>query len=230
MILKKDARIKNSDGEDIGNLNRFVLDPKTHKVTHIVFERGILPAKEYVLPMEWVDQVLDTEIHLRPLPVPAEDLPPFEEENYVLTNERDLLETEYIRADPGLRMHYYYPPVTYQPSGAPPDASREIGPGGLGPRPSIIKETHENIPEHTIALKEGAKVWSHDQKHVGDVEKVFIDTTENKATHLLITKGLLFKERKLVPVDWVENIYEDRVNLAMGGEFLDKLPDYQDRS
>jgi sporulation protein YlmC with PRC-barrel domain len=224
----KDARIKNADGDDIGNLNRFVIDPKTRKITHIVFEQGTLLPKEYVLPMEWVDQVLDTEILLRPLPVSVDDYPPFEEENYVISEERDLLETEYIRADPGLRMHYYYPPMTYRPGGAPADAGRGIAPGSIGPRPGVRKEVQENIPEHTIALKEGAKVWSNDQKHVGDVEKVFVDPKNNKATHLLITKGFLSKERKLVPVDWVENIYEDRVNLAMRGDFMENLPEYQE--
>jgi len=90
------------------------------------------------------------------------------------------------------------------------------------------KEYEENIPENDVALKEGAKVWSQDSKHVGDVEKLFLDPKAQKVTHLLISKGFLSKERKLVPVDWVENIYEDRVNLTLKESTIDKLPEFHE--
>ena len=56
-----------------------------------------------------------------------------------------------------------------------------------------------NIPEGTIALKEGAKVVTSDDKHVGNVERVFVDASADKATHFLITQGVFFKARKVVP-------------------------------
>lgn len=226
MKLATDAKILTAEHEEIGNLNRFVLDPLTKAVTHIVFERGgLLNKKEYVLPMEWVDRVTEEGIYLRVLPIELDELPFFEEEKYVVSDERALLDNEYISADPGLRMHYYYPPVSVTPFGGAPDVVR----GGVGGGQGIRREYEENIPDNTVALKEGAKVWSQDAKHVGDIEKIFIDPLANKATHLLITKGLLIKARKLVPVDWVETIYEDRVNLVLREELIDNLPEYQEK-
>jgi uncharacterized protein YrrD len=226
MNLTTDAKIFTAEHEEIGNLNRFVLDPKTKQVTHIIFERGgLLNKKEYVLPMEYIEQVTEENIMLRVLPVELDDLPFFEEEQFVITDERALLENEYIRASPSLRMHYYYPPASFTPFGGAPSREQR----GTSGRQGVRKEYDTNIPDNTVALKEGAKVWSQDSKHVGDVEKVFIDPQNNKATHVLITKGLFGKERKLVPIDWIENIYEDRINLVLREELIENLPEYREK-
>jgi uncharacterized protein YrrD len=242
MNLTTDAKLFNAQREEIGNLQRFVLDPKTKHITHIVFERGgLLNRTEYVLPMEWIDQITEEGIFLKTLPVDLDELPLFEEETYVITNERALLNADYVRSDPGLRMYYYYPPATYMPySGAAPDTLSRAGstssaaPGDLQgdaafSSSGLHKEYEENIPDNTVALKEGAKVLSQDSKHVGNVEKIFFDPRDNKATHLLITKGLLNKERRLVPVDWVESIYEDQVNLVLREELIENLPEFTEK-
>lgn len=228
MNLSTDAKILTAGQEEIGNLNRFVLDPKTKQITNIVFERGgLFDKKEYVLPMEWVDRITEDGIVLKPLPVDLDELPFFEEEKFVIADERALLDNEYISASPSLRMYYHYPPATYTQFGGPL--------GGVRREPAaesaaVRREYNENIPDNTVALKEGANVWSQDAKHVGDVEKVFFNPEDNKATHLLVTKGgLLSKTRKLVPIDWVETIYEDRVNLVLREELIENLPEYQER-
>ncbi len=247
MKLTTDARMITADGKDIGNLNRFVLDPKSKQVTDIVFEHGLLSKKEYVIPMQYVDRVEEDKVYLKPLPVEPEGLPRFTEDHYLITDEHALDNRSYINADPGMRMYYYYPPV-YGPLGGgellppdepqPPDTpTRTYNPPLYPPTTAymhstdaepIIDEEEENVPKGTVALKEGAKVLSSNAKHVGDVEKVFVDPTDNKATHLLISKGLLLKERKLIPVQWAEHIYEKEVYLAVDEDFVNKLPDYKE--
>ena len=96
-----------------------------------------------------------------------------------------------------------------------------------GSQPPVRREREENIPQDVVPLKEGAKVISSDQKHVGSVEKVFIDPQSKKATHLLVTKGLLTKEKKLVPVGWVERIEEEEVYLAIDEKTIDRLPEHK---
>lgn len=241
MNLTKDARIFTAQHEEIGNLQRFVLDPKTRQITSIIIQRGgLLNKKEYVLPMEWIDQITDEHIILRPLQNTLEDLPLFEEERYVIADEHALLDANYVRADPALRMYFYYPPATYTPyAGAPPDVpTRSENSPNFSPSEmrgteitgseGIRKEVGSNIPDDNVALKEGAKVWSQDAHHVGDVEKIFFNPDDQKATHLLVSKGLLNKQRKLIPVDWVDEIYEDRVNLVLRDELIKNLPEYRE--
>ena len=238
MKLTKDARIITVDGQDIGNLNRFVMDPKSKQVSHIVFETGLLSKEEHVVPMQFVDHVDDHGIHLRALPVDdIHELPVFEEESYVVSDEGVLLDKGYI-SDDTVSHYYYYPPAPFGADGIlRPDDTLMGNPstrsGGVtGPRIPVsgdqgfVHQVDQNIPDGTVALKEGAKVISSDSKHLGDIEKVFVDTESARATHLLITKGLLFKERKLVPVDWVDLVGEDEVYLSVNSSVTMKLPDY----
>ncbi len=54
------------------------------------------------------------------------------------------------------------------------------------------------------------------------------DPEADRATHLIISKGLLLKEKKLVPTLWVDNITEDEVHLVVGTRTLNELPNYRE--
>lgn len=245
MKLDKDARIFTVGGEDIGNLNRFVLDPRTKKVTHIVFEHGLLTKTEYLVPMELVDRIDETGIHLRELPVDSFiELQRFEETDYVITDEHAFLESGYASDNP-TGAYYYYPsapllgmggPTVIPPSNNPrvqsPVGYNDAGNVPLrmsdpGAEPPVRKEIEENIPEGTVALKEGAKVISSDGKHIGDIERLVMNPQGKQATHLLVTKGLLTKEKKLLPIDWVDQLGEEEVHLVVDAPLIDRLPRYE---
>ena len=236
--LTSGAPVRTVDGTELGRLNRFVLHPKTRLVSHIVFERGLLDAKEYVLPLELVNRISEDEIVLHPLPMDIDHIPAFREEHYVLSDETNLGSNPMFTANPGLRMYYAYPPVGFSPFGMvdPMPSGSAFAPGVNNPIPvsgvggdesGVRVEVEENIPQDSVALKEGARVISRDDQHVGDVERVFVSPKDTRATHLLISSGLLFKEHKLVPIDWVDKIYEEKVFLSMDARFLDRLPDYR---
>jgi sporulation protein YlmC with PRC-barrel domain len=93
----------------------------------------------------------------------------------------------------------------------------------------VVKEPQENIPKDTVSVKEGSKVYSSDGKHIGNVERMFVDSDSGRLTNLVIDKGVLLKNHKQIPVDWIDVITEDEVRLAMDAAFISRLPDYQDR-
>jgi sporulation protein YlmC with PRC-barrel domain len=239
MKLSTNARIFTADGKDIGNLNRFVINPRTKAVSHIVFEHGLLEKTEYLLPMYLVDHIDDAGIHFKPLPVKeVAELPRFKDEDYLITDEHALLDRGYV-SDDMIRSYYYYPTVSYGTSAMlrpsdmhifnPPEGATtatQLGVPVSGKAP-VVKETDENIPNNTVALKEGAKVYSKEKKQLGNVEKVFVDSKSLAATHFLISKGLLFKEHKLIPVDWIEDLNEEDVYLTVDQAFMERVPDYK---
>jgi hypothetical protein len=102
-------------------------------------------------------------------------------------------------------------------------------PGGTPflPYENYGRRVRENIPDNTVALKEGARVLSADGDHVGNIEKVLTDPESERISHFVIKQGLLFKDRKLIPVIWVKEVLEDDVYLGVGTATLKKLPDYQ---
>ena len=194
-------------------VDRVVLNPKTKEVTHIVVRKGFLFLEDKIVPLSLIASSTEEGVALRPNAGDLESLPPFEETHYVSADDleaRDAAST----AEP----LYWYPPM-----GGWLGYS-EFGYGYPPPYPS---ETQQNIPPDTVALREGALVITADGQQVGTVERVFTDSQTDRATYFLMSQGLFFKERKLIPVTWIRTINENEIHLSVGAVTLDGLREYQ---
>jgi uncharacterized protein YrrD len=217
--LKEGTRVFTPGGEEVGRVNRFVLDPATNEVTHVVIEKGWLLPEDKVVPFEMVSTAADDKVVLREEVGDFDELPPFEEAHFIPATD------DPTRPGPAGDPLYPYAPAYYwYPS------RMDVGfPGpGLGYYPGVPAETTRNIPAGTIPLKEGANVMSSDDEHVGDVERLFVDADSNKVTHFLVSQGLLFTDRKLVPAHWVSSVEENKVYLAVPSRLLERLPSYEE--
>jgi uncharacterized protein YrrD len=215
--LKEGIRVVTPSGEEVGKINRFVLDPATNEVTHIVIQKGWLLPEDKVVHFEMIASDEDRVV-LRE-DIDFDQLPSFEETHFVRVDD-DLRE----RGPSGDPVYQYTPGYYWYP------VHPNIGYAGfgLGYGTWPAAETKRNIPEDTVPLKEGTDVISSDGEHVGDVERLFVDQDSNRTTHFLISQGLLFKDRKLVPIDWVTSIEEDKVHLAVPSRLLERLPAHQE--
>jgi sporulation protein YlmC with PRC-barrel domain len=52
MRLDLDATVRTRDGEDVGNVDRAVVDPHTNEVTHIVLRTGTIFGRDIMIPRE----------------------------------------------------------------------------------------------------------------------------------------------------------------------------------
>lgn len=216
MELKEGTNVFTASGEEVGKINRFVLDPATNEVTHIVVQKGWLLPEDKVVPLRMISTATEARVVLNEDIGDFEQLPPFEETHYVELTEDD--------PSPAERPTHRYAPAyyLYPPSGYLGYPAHGLNYYGWPP-----VETVQNIPGNTIPLKEGSNVISSDDEHVGDVERLFVDPGSNRVTHFLVSQGLLFKEQKLVPADWVRSVEEDRVRLAVPSRLLERLPAYE---
>ncbi|MGH2523118.1 MAG: DUF2171 domain-containing protein, partial [Anaerolineales bacterium] len=150
-------------------------------------------------------------------------LPVYEETSYVPVDEEALMHSAASAAY--APAYYWYP---YPGPIAAGWGERLYPAYPAVPPPGYTVAVKENIPEETVALKEGAKVVSRDGKHVGNVERVFTDPEADRATHFLVSKGLLLKEHKMIPADWVSSVSEDEIHLAVGSRLLEGLREYRE--
>jgi uncharacterized protein YrrD len=60
------------------------------------------------------------------------------------------------------------------------------------------------------------------------VEEVLTSPEADRVTHFVIEEGLLFKYKKLVPVEWVNRIDQNRVYLEVGSKTMEDLPEYSE--
>lgn len=229
MQLREGVHVYTWDNQDVGHIDRFVMNPISKEVTHVVIRQGFLFTEDKVVPMDLFASADDERAVLRQDIDDLDNLPPFEEKQFV-SNEVDNDRYPDYPADASGPL-YWYPPAgvgmaaTYHTPGFyAPTATRWPYDPGEG----YIERTEQNIPDDTVAIKDGADVISSDGKHVGDVERVFVDTDSNYATHIVISQGLFFKERKLVPTLWLSTVLEDEVHLGVDSDFVDRLPAYED--
>lgn len=203
--FQKDADVLNEIGEKIGSLERVVLNPQTNVITSLVVRTGILFGRQdKVVPIELVTAGRDNSVILRKGAGELDILPPFEEKQ--LVSEGDV--TDEPRTSDDL------PPVIYGYPGTSvvvPSADR------------FVTVFEKNIPDGTIAMKEGAKVLASEGKQVGQVESVLVDPDEDKVTHLRISSGLFVKDTKIIPIHWVKRVAENEVHLAVKKASVEKL-------
>lgn len=213
MQFKRDAQVYTSDGHVVGHIDRVVLNPKTKEVTHVVVRKGILFTEDKLVPLSLIASATKNRVTLRPNAGDLNALPLFEETHYIPLDEAEAKAAAY---PPDLAMPLYW----YGSLGGTW--------AGYIPQPAYRAETEQNIPDNTIAVKEGAKVFSADDKHVGSVERVFTDSMTDRATYLVIAHGTILKEKKSIPMSWVRTVTEDEVHLNVGESVLNNLREYQE--
>jgi sporulation protein YlmC with PRC-barrel domain len=213
MEFKQHVGVLNVDGQEIGRLERVVIDPESNEVTHLVIRQGLLAVRDKVLPLSRVEVGTEDGIVVRLTLDEFEQLPDFEETQTVAADEvraGHAGQTDAARSVPVI-----YWPLMYPHSPLLPQLSE----------PYRV-ETQLNIPAGTVAVKDGATVIARDGKPVGSVCEVLTTGEDERVTHVLISHGRLVKEKKLIPFSWIEMLGENEVYLAVGSGLLDKLPDY----
>mgnify|MGYP006302614913 CR=1 FL=1 len=219
MQFREKAEVLTSEGEKAGRLIRLVVDPRAKELTHLVLQKGLLFTEDKVVPLQYVDFTADDQIVLKKGAGDPEQLPPFEEINFTPLGDRAApagLATSGIPS-----MTWYYPWAG--------SAWWHAEDFSAFAKPQYAVSSVRNIPEDTVPLEEGGRVISADEVHVGDIERLYADPEENRVTHLLVSRGLIIKEKKLIPSFWIDTVVEDEVQLTVESTIVDNLPDYSDK-
>jgi uncharacterized protein YrrD len=181
------------DGKQAGSLNRVVINPETKEITHVVVQKGLLSTEERVVPMEKVDSASHEQVALTCTSDELKEMSPLDVKQYEPRSQGE----NYDRMGGGV----------YASSSADP---------------YVLKETIRTIPEDLVALREGARVLSDDNKHVGNIDQVFAES--GKVTHFIATHGLLLKTKRAIPIEWVQTMSDDEVTLSVAAQQIDDLP------
>jgi uncharacterized protein YrrD len=212
MQFKQGMKVITSDEQTVGHIDRLVLDPKTKVVTHLVVRKGWLFTEDKVVPTDLIATAAGDRAVLRDSAGDLSGVTRFEETHFIPVWELPARDT----ADPQQPKLYGYPPL----------GTWWNYPGYTNL--PYVTEKVRNIPEGTVALKAGAKVVSADDEHVGDIEQVFAEPGSDRATHLLVAKGLIRKERKLIPTFWIDRVNAKQVTLSVESTLIDMLPEYDE--
>ena len=236
MEFKSGAKVVNAAGDTVGHVDRVVLDPRTKEITHIVVRKGTLYKTDRVLPVKYVTEANADQVMLQASVTKGEldRLPEFEETEYLLADEQDYVNRPQANTDmppvanSAATMAGTAPALVWYPSSPAALAGyNSMTTLPYVPAVDTVTQTKRNIPENTVGLKDGARVNSADGHHVGDVERVFADEGSHRATHLLVSHGVLFKTHTPIPVTWIDTVTEKEITLAVSEKLLKGLPEYK---
>ncbi len=199
MEFKDKTSVFTSDGKSGGSLHRVVIEPEKNEVTHIVVQSGLLVKEDKVVPVVNIASANQEKVTLDCTVDQLKEMAPLEIEQQIPMSETS-------------GRGGSFDPLT----------------GGMVLTPTLVTQTKRSIPEELVALKEGAQVISEDNKHVGNLDCVLTEPKSVNITHLIVSQGFLTKIRKLVPIQWVKMLDDDKVRLAVGARDWEVLPPVPD--
>jgi sporulation protein YlmC with PRC-barrel domain len=173
-----------------------VLNPVTHRVTHVIVREDIFPHLERLVPVDLVAETSPDQIHLT---CSQQKLHGFEA----------FIETEFL---PG---EFAYTPYAL--------GEFRVWPYIL-PDDEVAPLEHERVPPGELAVRRGSRVRATDGD-VGQVDEFLVDRETEGITHLVLREGHLWGQKDvLIPVSEIGQIDEDRVYLTLSKEEVANLP------
>ena len=209
MEINTGANVYGVNGQKIGDVRHIVLDGRTQEATHIVVGKGWLLPRDIVVPLSDVEGIRPDEVRLRLTEDQLDQQPDFVEMRYVAPEAEDSLAARYARGS------VLYPPLV------PSAGMAWHMPYAYAPIPPM--EAEVNVPEGSITLAEGMDVWAGDEK-IGTIAGVRLHPRTETVSHIIISRGWLFPEERMVPRAAVGGIDERGLHLRVNSDKLRLMP------
>ena len=199
-MIKLGDQVRTSDGHDVGNIDKLILDPSSGEVKAAVVRKGFILHDDVEVPLSAFQAGSGGIVRLTYTADQVNELPRFSEGSYTTP-------------PPGYVSPYGYPaggllwPVGWWP-GTPPVSAPSYG----SPDP-VSREVAAGLRQQDWAnavIDEGSDVISRDGEKVGEIESVTIDPATGQPASLIVRKGFLFTEDLTLPAETISSV-DDRV-------------------
>lgn len=205
------APVVGRDGE-VGSISRVVVDPDTSDIVDIVIRLSNgLAAREVVLPGDRVLRSDTRETRVDMDTGEVRGLPDYEEVRFRTP-------VEGWEGLPG-----YTPDVVL--FWAPRTAVEAFVPPSILPEPNV--EGVRNVPAQSITVSGHLDVVCGDEV-IGHVDRVLTDPDGDHATHLVVKRGVVRRDERLVPVSRVREVTDTTVTLECDARGLAAYPSYRE--
>jgi uncharacterized protein YrrD len=195
-----------------------VVDPGSGEVTHLVVKKGLLFTEDKVVPVSQIASTAEDSVVMEKGAPDPNSYPKFAKDAFIpVGGYEDFREHQ---AEEARSLIWYHTGI-----------STPWWVNGLDKRtskPLYVRKGRRSIPEGAVPLEEGAEVLDAGGAPVGKVVKVYAEPEEHRVTHIVIARGILGREEKLVPSAWIKHVFEDSVRLTVKRDFVANLPPAED--
>jgi uncharacterized protein YrrD len=202
------------DGENIGTVDRLIVDKETHKVREFLVREGTLLQTDRVVDVEMVTGIDDDgTVHLSIPSSEADSLQPFVEDRYTTPADHEIEMMPHAWATGGAGGG----PLFWGPAGP---GRGEPGQGSMfepASTPSAPSEPDRPVDQSSVVVDEGTNVVGSDGESLGKVDEVLYDES-GEISGFHVKSGMIFTKRIEVPIRWVGDIRPDGIQLTMSAD------------
>jgi sporulation protein YlmC with PRC-barrel domain len=191
-----------SNGSEVGRIERVVLDRESYEATHLVVRQGgPLSPRHLLMPVEWVIGSERSKIRINRSEEEVDALPNFEVQHYVRLDQLDQEHLEHPRSKvkPADWINYFVP-LFANAFGDPLHT------------PGVVV-TDQLLAPSENAVKRGMPVESSDGHKLGEVQEILLNEADWGLSGLIIARGFVLKHPMRVAADWISKIERERIVL-----------------
>lgn len=213
------APVRSSDGQDIGSVDRLIMDPDRNDVTAAVVRKGMFLPRDIEVPISELRQGDSSGFSVNMTAEDIKNLPEFHEANYTLPPADYVMPAGYAYGS------LYWPTsilVGGYGGGTPyigtnPDPVRTGTAVDDEVEARLSREAWENA-----VIGKGSTVTTRDGKNVGKVEDITFDTNTGEVTELVMRTGLIMHTNHVIDPDLIDSVDEGVVYLNVDS---DQMPE-----
>ena len=205
-----------SDEQDLGTVDRLILDPERGTVKAAVVSKGFFLPQDVEVPMELIHAGSSGDARISYSSADIDKLPSFAEGNYTAPPPEYLAQSNYPAAA-------IYWPVGYSlgmtPLGEPAMESTPIS--SWTGDDEVDKEVSAALRRQDLenaVIGEGSEVLGQDGKKVGTVRELTFDPAGGELTGLVVHKGVLFGKEISLPVELIDSVDDGVVYLTVDAQ------------
>jgi uncharacterized protein YrrD len=203
MDVSLGSHVTTKDNQDLGAIDRLILDTATGQVRAVIVRKGVLLHEDVEIPLEKLSIAPDSTLRVPYTTDQVRDLPEFQPASYTA-------------APPNYVPSSDYPPATpYWPIGS---GGVQAPPVAQGPAPGTGRNvvSGEVFDEVTAAqrrqdldnavIAEGSDVIGRDGKKLGEAHQLFFDIESGLLTHFIVRKGFLVGKDHDLPASLIASV------------------------
>jgi sporulation protein YlmC with PRC-barrel domain len=209
MLVKLGMSVRTSDGEDVGKIEKLILDPASGDVKAAVIRKGFILTDDVEVPVDLLEADTESQARLQCTAEQVKDLPRFDESIYT-TLPTDY-PTPYGYPPGGFFWPVGYPIVPpYPATGVPPTDEAY---GSRVPEP--VMEARRETVLHNAVIEEGSDVKDRAGEKIGELHRLTFDPDSGEPTGIVVRKGFLFTEDVPLPADLIESASDGEIHLSI---------------
>jgi osmotically-inducible protein OsmY len=230
ILIRRGLPVYSGDGDRVATVDHLLADPETHRVTHLVIHRGrwfsrgddyfvsiddVTSASEYGIRLRLRRDEIDQLARYQPAATDAE----------IQAQVARSLETQPETRGKGIGVEVERGLVQLlgEASEAVAQAATHLARWVRGVIGVEDRTTRPGEP----AFRIGAPVFALDGR-AGHLSKVVIDPNTRRVTHLVIHRGMLLDEDRVVPVELVERATPEGIFLHLTSREVARQPRYRE--